>query len=520
MKYGHFSDDGREYIITDPATPRPWFNYLFNRKYHALVSQTGGGFSYFVDPKVNRILRYDHIHTDRPGRYLFLRDEDSKKVWSANWQPINARLDSWQCRHGLGYTVISSSLGGIEAELTYFVHQHEPVEFWLVRIKNSSGKKRDLKAFPFAELISGNIELENNYRNILCLYNEAYYDGKLNGIVAFKHPFKKEHKPLYTYFGISEKADAFDCNKEKFYGKYSDARSPGALREGGLRNRNVRGEDMVAVLEKKMTLKPGQQKEFAVVLGVSGSKAGLGRISRFRDVKKAKSALKEVKDFWSKALDRIVVDTPDRDFNLMTNIWGRYQLYAITCWRGTSQYHGGEGGLGYRDTAQDIEGLLALDMDLAMEKLNKILFYQYNSGHAVSGFSDLEGSWDKATGSMVIGKADVAVWLVYTVVSYIKETGDLSFLKKVYAFHDGGKATVYEHILRVVRYLYEQRGKHGLPFIKKADWNDAYDSVGTKGKGESVWLAMALARACRQLGSLAEYIGDKKVSAEMEKKYV
>ena len=128
MRYGHFSSDGREYVIDDPRTPRPWFNYLFNRKYHALVSQTGGGFSYYKDPKVNRILRYEHIHTDRPGRYVFLRDEDTGEVWSANWQPLKSKLDSWQCRHGLGYSVISSGYKGIKCELTYFVHVSEPVE--------------------------------------------------------------------------------------------------------------------------------------------------------------------------------------------------------------------------------------------------------------------------------------------------------------------------------------------------------------------------------------------------------
>ena len=519
MRYGHFSSDGREYVIDDPRTPRPWFNYLFNRKYHALVSQTGGGFSYYKDPKVNRILRYEHIHTDRPGRYVFLRDEDTGEVWSANWQPLKSKLDSWQCRHGLGYSVISSGYKGIKCELTYFVHVSEPVEFRKVKIKNDSARSRTLKVFPFAELVAGNIELENNYRNILCLYNEAYFDKTLNGIVAFKHPFKKEHRVLYSYLGMSGKADAYDCNKEKFYGRYNDSREAEALTSGRLRNRGVRGEDMVAVLEKKITLKPGEEKEIVVVLGVAEDKKGLKKLAKFQKIKAADDSLKAVKRFWEDALGNIVVKTPDADFDLMTNIWGRYQLYAITCWRGTSQYHGGEGGLGYRDTAQDIEGLLALDMDLAMEKLGKILYYQYNSGHAVSGFSDIEGSWDKASGSMVIGKADVAVWLVYTVVSYLKETGDFGFLKKVYSFHDGGKATVYEHVLRVVRYLFDQRGKHGLPFIKKADWNDAYDAVGIKGKGESVWLGMALARACTQMGSLAGYLGDKKVAEEMKRKY-
>lgn len=518
MKYGYFSEDGKEYIIDSPLTPRPWFNYLFNKKYHALVSQTGGGFSYYKDPKVNRILRYDHIHTDRPGRYLFVRDQITGELWSANWQPLKSKLDFWQCRHGLGYSIITSRYSGIKTELTYFVDLQEPVEFWLIKVKNDSKRKKVLKIFPFVELVCGNIELENNYRNILCLYNEGYFDSDLNGIVSFKHPFKKEHKVIYTFFGMNENIDAFDCHKEKYFGRYNDSQNSETLKRGKLGNNNVRGEDVVAALEKKLILKPGQEKEIVVILGVAESKRDLKRIAKFKNLKFAKDSLESVKSYWKEALDKIVVKTPDPDFDLMVNIWGRYQLYAITCWRGTSQYHGGEGGLGYRDTAQDIEGLLALDLDLAREKLDKILFYQYNSGHAVSGFSDVEGSWDKQSGSIVIGKADVAVWLVFTVISYLKETGDFKFLKKEYGFHDGGKATVYEHILRAIRYLYSQRGRHGLPFIKKADWNDAYDSVGIKGKGESVWLGMALVRACRQIESLANFIGDRKIAEEMKEK--
>ncbi|MCX5715961.1 MAG: hypothetical protein NTV07_03700, partial [Candidatus Omnitrophica bacterium] len=521
MKYGHFSKDGREYIITNPDTPRAWFNYLVNNVYHAVLSATGGGFSYYKDPKTNRILRYDHLSTDRPGRYIFIRDADRKETWSLNWQPFRKELDKWQAAHGLGYTKISCEHNKISGEITYFVPQKEPVEIWAVRLKNNSNKKRNLTVFPFVEFISGDIELEVCYRNILMLYNEAYFDKGLKSIIAFKHKFNTKQKEGFSFFTTNLDIKGYDTRKEQFYGRYNDVANPETiLKKGKCNSTSCRGEDMVGVLESSLTLKPGEEKEFVVMLGFVENKSEIhGLTEKFLKNSNVKKELDGIKKFWDEAVEKIKVKTPDENFNLMVNIWGKYQLCAITHWRGTSQYHGVEGGLGYRDTAQDAEGLFALDPVLGKNKMEKILQYQYANGHAVSGFSDTEGAWDLIYQSGVIGKADVAVWLPYCVVSYVKETGDTDFLKKEYRFCDGSSATVYEHILRSVRYLHNTRGSHGLPLILKADWNDAYDHVGLKRKGESIWLGMALCRACKQIGDLARFIGDKAVADEMKKIY-
>lgn len=519
MQYGKFSSDGKNFIITNPNTPRPWFNYLFNAQYHALVSQTGGGFSYYLDPKTNRTLRYEHIHTDRPGRYLLIRDEKGH-LFNANWQPTRERLNAFRCIHSPGKTIIQSKKNMIEAEIIYFVPIEEPLEIWLIKIKNNSKKTKKLKVFSFCELVSGNIGTEAMYRNIACLYNEAYFDKKNKCITAFKHPHKKGQIPLYTYFSQTGSISGFETSRKKFYGRYNDAQYPEMLKEGKLSGTEVRGEDMIAALSRDIVLESDMEEEFAIILGSTDEEAKISHfLEKYRKLKNCKQELEKVERFWEEKLSSIWINTPDKDFDLMTNIWGKYQLFAITCWRGTSQYHGGEGGLGYRDTAQDIEGLLSLDKDLAFSKLEKILFWQYKSGHAVSGFSETEGSWDKEPGSFVSGKSDVAVWLIYTVITYLKETGDFKFLKKKYAFHDGGVATVYEHIKRAARYIYSKRGKHGLPLIGKADWNDAYDAVGIGGKGESVWLGMALCRVFSELSQLAEYIGDEKTVREMRTKY-
>ena len=514
-KYGHFSKDGREFIVTRPETPRPWFNYLFNDVYHALVSQTGGGYSYFKDPKHYRVLRYDHIATDRPGRYLFLRERASGEVWSANWQPTRQELEGWECRHGLGYTRLTSTQAQVRTSITYLVTQKDPVELWHVTVKNLARHRRTLYLFPFAELVCGDIALETHYRNIICLYNEASFDEKLQAIVAFKHPFKEIHRPGFGFFAASFEPRAYETCKESFVGRYGDVDTPVGI-TSGLTNKPVRGEDMVGVLQGEVTLKPEEEAEFVVLLGFTDDRNEIPRLLKaYRSVAAAKAELLAIRAYWQRQIERLMVKTPDPSFDLMVSVWGKYQLQAITHWRGTSHYHGAEGGLGFRDTAQDVEGLLSVELPTARAKLEKLLFYQYHSGHAVSGFSEIEGTWENQGTTGVIKKADVAVWLPYSVVSYVKETGDTEFLNKVIPFHDGGSATVYEHVLRAVRYLWSKRGGHGLPLIGHADWNDAYDAVGIKGKGESVWLAMALARACRQLEALARFLKDGPVEAEM-----
>ena len=515
-KYGHFSQDGREFIVTRPQTPRPWFNYLFNDVYHALVSQTGGGYSYYKDPKFYRVLRYDHITTDRPGRYLFLKDRGATTFWSANWQPMRHEMDDWECRHGLGYTRITSTQNDIRSTITFLVTQKDPLELWHVTLRNRGRSRRTLEVFPFVELVCGDIALETHYRNIICLYNEAAFDEKLQALVAFKHPFKETHKPGYGFFAVSFEPKAYETRREEFFGRYGDVDHPAGLLNG-LSNQPVRGEDMVGVFQGEFSLRPDEEVEFVVLLGLTDDRADIPRLLKtYRSLEAAASEIFGIRATWQKQIDRLCVKTPDPNFDLMVNVWGKYQLHAITHWRGTSHYHGAEGGLGFRDTAQDVEGLLSVELATAKPKLEKLLFYQYHSGHAVSGFSDVEGTWENQAGAQgVIKKADVAVWLPYSVVSYVKETGDTEFLNKVVPFHDGGSATVYEHVLRAVRYLWSKRGHHGLPLIGHADWNDAYDAVGIKGKGESVWLAMALARACRQVGELAHFLGDEKVEQEM-----
>jgi len=538
LKYGRFSRGGKEYIITRPDLPRPWFNYLFNDRYHAIVSHTGGGFSYARDPKFNRILNYENYTSDRPGRYLYVLDRESRRFWTPNWQPICEPLDNWQCRHAFGFSQITAQNDGIEAYLTYFVPLTEMAEHVIIKLTNISARERKISIFPFYDIVAGDISLELLYPNIMPLYNRSYFKRDRNTLYLLKMPTSTRAVESVVALNSSLPISKFDTSREKFLGRFGSLAKPQAVVRGACTGSLISGERMVAVLQHDFVLKERETVEIALTLRFFDQEKQyeifknpsfefkheniIEKAARVLpgavDPDRIKEKLTAVQDYWKKRF-KIKLQTPDDRLNTMANHWLQYQLIGITHWRGSSPYHGAEGGLGYRDTAQDAEGLLALDLKLARKKMITLLQYQYKNGHAVSGFSDIEGPWDLAPENMVAGKSDVSVWIIFTVISYVKETGDFGFLDEEYAFVDGDKATVKEHILRAVRYLYHTTGRNNLPLIMKADWNDAYDRIGANGKGESVWLSMALARALKQCSELFEYMNDPTLHKEMVQKY-
>ncbi len=537
MSYGHFSSDGREYIITRPDTPRPWVNYLFNHSYHAIVSQTGGGFSYCRDPKFNRVHKYERMVSDRPGRYLYCRDKESGETWSANWQPMMRPFQEFETRHGLGYTVIRSRYFDIEVRMTFFVPLDSPCEVCRVEVKNHSGVSRSLQLFPFVDFVAGDAQLEIDYPNILSLYNRSFFDAEHGAIIAYKQPHPGRELESCAFFASSASVSGFECAREAFLGRYGSLSNPKVVQDGKCSDSTVCGEDMVGVFEHQFEIAANESDTFVLLTGFVDDEAITdtnapnakesfyqslpsaackrmikNMMDEFLSEKQAADELKRIDEYWQQQTSSLVVETPDAEFNRMTNIWGRYQLFGITHWRGTSAYHNAEGGRGYRDTAQDAVGILALDAVLAKSVLEKLLRYQYANGHAVSGFSDKEGSWETQGQAVVTGKSDMAVWLVYAVVAYLEETGDLGFLDKRYPFLDKGEASVYAHCLRALEFLTRNLGSNGLPLIGKADWNDAYDRLGYRGKGESLWLAMAIVRALNMMIQVSGYIGDDKKS--------
>ncbi len=539
MNYGHFSDDGKEYIITNPDTPRPWGNYLTNEKYCAVISQTGGGYSFFKDSKTERMLYWtgQNLHQGRPGRYVFVQDEETKKAFSVSWDPIREKYDSYECRVGFGYQTIKSKANGIEGETTYFVPKDESCEIWKVRIKNTSKKTRKLNIFGYLEWFIGSADYQTFY-NIAILWNRVNFDKKTNSIFAKKTAFYEEfnikNNPYVLFFSTDAKVSGWDCHKQNFLGKGNTCQDPKGVYEGKCTQSMCDGEEPVGVLQHRLTLKPGQEKEFVFILGQAvGQKEAERMISKFKNQKTVNKALAETKKFWADRISPVTLETPDKDFNNLMNTWIKYQLWINNMWsRSPSFYHEGQGGRGLRDSCQDGESILSVDAEYAKAKLLKVASLIRRDGTLAPGWSDTYGPYGNRPFK------DHPTWLTPSIAGYVKETGDVNILNQEVPWlkdkwRDGGtkvdpewrggsvvdgEGTLFDHLLAQLNFTYNDVSIHGIPRVGEADWNDALDMAGRKQIGESVWLGIALVRSLKMLAEMAGLLHKKNIQKDLEEK--
>jgi cellobiose phosphorylase len=546
-RYGHFSQDGSEFIITTPLTPRPWINYLTNSRYCSIISQCAGGYSFYRDCRTDRILRWlpESWHFDRPGRYLYIKENpktpnttQDTRVWSATYQPICLKPQFYQCRHGFGYTVIKSSYFGISTEITYFVPEFDDCEVWIIRIKNNTKKFRCLELYPFVEWLLGDYHQELRYRNIMNLYNRIRFDASSQAIFAKKTAFWQDMNIRSfkgnAFFASSLAVKDYWVRKEGFLGRYNTEEKPEAViagqpnkyRASKIEKRECSGEDGIAVFKHNLNLKAGQTKEFTVVLGQLYSKAKItSTIKKYRNVRYAWRELNATRAVWGKRiLDNLMIKTPNQKLDLLINSWLKYQLYICNFWsRSPSYYHEGSGGKGYRDSAQDGESILSLNPEISRQKILRLASLIRRDGTSAPGWSDTQGPHQFRPNK------DHQIWLTPLVYAYIQETGDKEILYKHIPYLkdkwiDGwhinpnfrtgksdidSKGTLFEHLEANLNFTFNDVGDKGLPLIGHADWNDAIDAAGIKLKGESVWLAQALVRSLKMLAELADLIGKK-----------
>lgn len=539
MKYGHFSSDGLEYIITNPVTPTPWINYLTNDKYCAIISQTAGGYSFYKDCRTDRILRWapDNKNFDRPGRYIYVREPKTEnrkpqnaKVWSLTYQPVRTELDSFECRHGLGYTTVSSKYNSVRSQVTYFVPVDDDCEVWLVSISNESGKDKKLELYPYIEWLVGDYHEELRYRNIMNLYNRMWFDEAHSLIFGWKTAFWqgmniKEFKN-YSFFASSLDVKGYATRKQEFLGRYNTEERPEALFDGKFKNSALcSGEDGIGCFKHVVNLAAKQTKEFVIVLGATEGQANAVKLAqKYRDLHTAKKALAETKALWQgRITGNIVVKTPDNEFDQMVNTWVKYQVYICNLWsRSPSFYHEGSGGRGYRDSCQDSESIVSINHELTRKRILQIASLIRRDGTSAPGWSDTSGPNQHRPNK------DHQIWLTATVRAYIQETGDKDILKEYVPYlkdkwvggwetdplHKGGattdgEGTLLEHLEKNLDFCFNDVGERGLPKIGHADWNDAIDAAGKRHKGESVWLAQALVRSQKYFAELAELMGEK-----------
>ena len=518
MKYGHFSEDGKEYVITRPDTPRPWVNYLTNGRYCAICSQTGGGYSFYETSGYNRVTReYPQtvVLQDRPGRYVYLRDVETGEYWGATWQPVCGEVDDFEARHGIGYTKVRYQSHGIESSITYLVPPRDDVEVWMVRLVNKTDRPRKIQAFPFVKWDLANYAYNAVEAQFSSLFNEISFEENIlfattrfwnitSGAVG--NPNARWDK--WVFITSSAPIVAFECLDEEFVGMYRDWRNPIAVEEGKLRNSQGCGRDIMAAFQHEFDFEPGEEKRFVVVLGVAFRKEDAVSLKRRYDTwEEAERALAEVHSYWNSYLERTTCATPSREFDLSFNIWNKYQAWVTSRWsRMDSYYIGGGSIIGFRDSWQDMLAILPNDPDWARQRTIYLLEHQFPDGSTLH-------NWDPLTNIGVkTGHSDDPMWLVLGVIEYLKESGDLVFLDEAVRYYDGGSETVRQHILRALDYTLAHMSDRGIPLIMAADWNDGLDYVGRQGRGESTMVAAHLAWMLREVAMLMWFVGSDAVA--------
>lgn len=537
MKFGYFDDEKREYVITRPDTPAPWANYLGSPEYGAIISNNAGGYSFAKSGANGRILRYIFNGFDQPGRYIYLRDDDSKDYWSASWQPVGKDLADYksECRHGTAYTKMLADYSGIHTEALYYVPLNKEYEVWNLKVTNQSDAARNLSITGYAEFTNNSnyeqdqVNLQYSQfitRTIFCRNRiRQMIHGNLDGLEEGKDVDDKI--VIDRFFGLAgAKVSSYCGDKEKFLGRYHGYGNPIGVIQGELGGALNYNENGCGALSAKVLLAPGETKTIAFILGMKGDNEAEQILNQYEETEKVcKEELEELISYWHKQLSHFQVKTPSPEFNTMINTWNAYNCFMTFIWSRAASfiYCGLRNGYGYRDTVQDIQGIIHLAPEMAVEKIRFMLSAQVDNGGGLPlvkfthnpGHEDTpdDASYVKETGHPAY-RADDALWLFPTIYKYIAESGNLSFIDEVIPFANKGKATVYEHLKRAVEFSMNHMGNHGMPAGLYADWNDCL-RLGKN--GESTFVAFQFYYGMTILRKFAEYKEDRDYIAYLEK---
>jgi cellobiose phosphorylase len=534
MRFGRFDDERREYVITRPDTPLPWINYLGSEDYLGLISNTAGGYSFYRDARLRRLTRYRYNNAplDVGGRYVYLRDDDSGDFWSPSWAPVGRPVEDYECRHGMGYTVIGSRRDGIRAETTYFVPVGETLEVWRTRVTNERDVAANLSLFSAVEwcLWDANDDATNFQRN----YSVGEVEVE-DGVIFHKTEYR-ERRNHFAWFACSESLTGFDTQRDAFLGPYRGWDRPLALEEGRARDSIAYGWQPIGAHHVRVELAPGETREVIFALGYAenppeakfdppGSQTIDKRrvwpiIARFTQHDQVQAALDELAARWESLLGRLQVHTPNEHLDRMVNTWNAYQcMVTFNLSRSASMFESGIGrGMGFRDSNQDLLGFVHMVPERARERILDISATQLPTGGAYHQYQPLTKRGNDAVGG---GFNDDPAWLVLGVAAYLRETGDGSILDEQVPFDNepGTEVPLYQHLVRAIEYTLDRLGPHGLPLIGRADWNDClnlncfsqtpgepFQTTENKAGGvaESVFIAALFTLAVQEMRQIAE----------------
>ena len=522
--YGELSKICHEFIIHRPDTPRPWVNFVTNGQYVAQISQTGGGYSFVGDAGYNHITRKipgDVVIEDRPGRYIYIRDNDTGEFWSLGWQPVMKKPDRFEARHGIGYTAIESANNNIDGSVLFFVPQSDNCEIWQTKLTNSGDKRRNLSVYFFIEWSLGQQKGNSQEASFNDLFNFTTF--KNNTIFAGKRHWETSSETglfwdKVAYFALDHNVDSFDCQKDKFTGVYGDIIRPQAVVEGKCSRSQGLGHRAVGVLQRNIMLGSKSTTTINAILGAvetnpesksfnqamaTGERRAKAIIDKYKKPGEIDTALAAVKDFWKSYNAKTIVRSPEEAFDISFNYWNKYQSWVTANWSLMDSYYigGGSATIGFRDMCQHIIGVLPNDIALAKQQLKKLLGFQLKEGRTVH-------NWDKLTlEGKITNHSDDPQWLVLSAIFFLKETGDLGFLKETVPYYDSGSGTVLQHLIRAIEYSLKHLSPRHLPYRLTADWNDAFNPE-RQGGGESQMVACQICYNLREMAPILEGMGE------------
>jgi cellobiose phosphorylase len=510
--YGYFDIKNKEFVITRPDTPTPWMNYLGEGRYGGIISNTAGGYSFDRDPRSRRVTRYRYnaIPMDQPGRYIYMHDMQNGVYWSPTWQPVVAKkLDRYECRHGAGYTSISSLFQEITVSLLYFVPLGEACELWVLSLRNDSKQQRWLRTFSYVEFgyWDTNIDQHNLDWGSHIVHSD-YQEGVIKTFTQFR--------PTTTFFTSNRSPLGFDTDREVFIGRYHDLSNPLVVEQGQPMNSLAPRGNNIGSLCHDFKLAPGEEVEIIYILGITDEPTTIPDI-RHRYIKstQVKSAFKKLDEDWSNYLSTMQVRTPDPDMDAMLNFWNLVQCRSTLYWsRFVSAYETGLGrGMGTRDSAQDTFATVQSVPTKARETLDMLWHLQFKDGHTWHQVYPLTGEGGQGHAAEFPDWpqwfSDDHIWLIQAEISYLRETGDFGSLIKQVPYWGGEDPhdTIWDHIVRGIEFTCQNRGPHGLPRMGFSDWDDTLNLDHGSGKAESVMAAQQFCRVMLDLVELCEYMG-------------
>jgi len=553
-EYGHFDDAHREYVITEPATPWPWINYLGSEDFFSLISNTAGGYCFCKDAKFRRILRYRYngVPMDDGGRYYYIKDGDA--VWNPGWKPCKTPLDSYECRHGMGYTRISGEKNGLRADVLFFVPIGHRCEVHRVKLTNTGKERKSFQLYSFVEwcLWNASTDMENFQRNL------STGEVEIDGNVLYHKTEYRERRDHYAFFGVNRPFDGFDTDRETFIGMYNGFDAPQLVLSGTSGNSVAHGWSPVASHRFDLTLEPGVSEELVFVLGyvenapeekftekgVINKEKALKMMDAFAAPVQVEAAFEKLRAFWDDLLDRFNVQSDVPELDRTVNIWNQYQcMITFFFSRSASYFESGIGrGMGFRDSNQDLAGIVHLIPERARQRILDIAATQFPDGGCYHQYQPLTKRGNNDIGG---GFNDDPLWLIFGTVAYIRETGDFGILEEPVPFDNkpGTEVSLLEHLMVSFAHVADNQGPHGLPLIGRADWNDclnlncfsdnpdeSFQTTENKTEGsraESLMIAGLFVAEGRDYAELLERIGKdaghvRKAVADMEeavKKY-